>query len=152
MTERDSSGSGSLWEARDPIEESERVERHVEMLTDMLADDHTELAGSPQVTSVRISFGRFMEDGDMIFAGPEEHLGTLLGVREIDGTPTAIIAGYEVWLHGPLDDRGEPQGSTKVDEADIAEVPIRQMNEIWGAIGRAEDFEALEQREDPSQS
>jgi hypothetical protein len=138
------------WEARDPLEESERVIRHTEMLTDMLADDHSDLAGSSQVTTVRIAFSRFLEDGDMIFAGQEEHLGTLLGVKEVDGILTAVIAGYEVWIHGPEDGEGEPQGSTKVDEADIAEIPINQMNEICGATGTAEDFEALERREDNS--
>lgn len=152
MSTGETPGSRLEWFERDLYEERERVARHVEMLNEMLADDHADLAGSSQVTTIRISFGRFLEDGDMIMAGQEEHLGTLLGVKGDGSTPTAVIAGYEVWLHGPEDAGGEPQGSTKVDEADIVEVPVRQINEIFGATGRAEDFEALEKRENRDES
>jgi hypothetical protein len=145
MSDPESVGDAPKWFKRDLSEEAERVQRHIEMLQDMLTDDHSDIAETPQVTTVRISFGRIFEDGDMQIAGEEEHLGTLLGVR-LDSEPSALIAGYEVWQHGPVGEGedGEPEWSTRIQNSDLAEIPVRLINDLWGATGTYEDFKALQ--------
>lgn len=148
MSNHETPGASEKWFRRDLEEESKSVKGLLKMLERMLADDHGDYFGYPRVTTVKLAFGLIIENGHMQTWGNEEHLGILLGLSS-SPDPCAVIADYEVWQHGPLDNRGEPIWSNRIQSSDIAEVPIRLMYGVFGATGTHEDFEALKNRNEP---
>lgn len=129
-------------------EEATRTADHLEMLQEMLADDQRDLMGEPQVTTALVSFALIEEVGDLQLICPEEHTGRLFGVR-LEGEPTAIIADYQVWQHGPTGEDGEPLWSNMLRSAPLMEVPVRLIDEIWGAVEAFQDFGPLDGSDQP---
>lgn len=139
MTSPESSSSGQelVWVEINPAEEADRVERHLAMAQDML-DTKEEGEG----TIVKISFGRYLEAGDLFTYAPGEHMGILIGVQDSE-QPALIIANYEVFLVEVDPETDEITTEILIDSADIATVPVREIGDFSGATGRPSDWEAL---------
>lgn len=132
---------GNGWAVIDPIEQAERVERHLEMARDMLA-----ITEDGEDTSVKISFGRYMEEGNLFTYAPGEHMGVLLGIEEGD-EPALIIGKYEVFLVEVDPETDEITNELLIDYLDVARVPIREIGDFWGATATPETWGFLEGRQ-----
>lgn len=125
------------WVPIDPIEEADRVDRHLRMAREMLAD-----RDEGQDTVVKLSFGRHIEHEGLVTYGPGEHMGILLGVDESNGG-SLIVGNYEVWLVECDPETDEITTELLIEASDLAIVPAREIGDLWGAAGTPETWDVI---------
>lgn len=133
----DASGNESLWMPRDPIEEAERVERHLAMAKEMLVEKEV-----GQDTFCQISFNRLVEQDGMQTLLPGDHIGTLLGVEE-DGESVLLVGNLKTYLIHVEEGAEKPDINILVGESDFERVPVREIKEFFGATATPDAWEKL---------
>ncbi len=136
----------SLWAPFDPVEETERVQRHIGMLEDLLIVDPLELDSSGIESSVvtKIYFDRLVDHDGRQSLSPYIFEGFLERIETIYGVQLVVVSNLKTYLFSECKDpdSDEPEIELLVAEDALAYIPIREISDIMAAQGTPGGWEA----------
>jgi hypothetical protein len=135
------------WVTETSEEEHERIASHVGMITEILAQNPSDLdlLGNDRVVVCELFFNTFIRNTeDMVSLGPYNYIGILSGLEDGPEGPTIVFENLRTKLLGPMpDDSYEFEYEIVVSTEEIARVPVRDINEIGGISATPSGWEAL---------
>lgn len=117
----------------------------LEQMIEQNASD-LDLSGQDRTIVTKIWFDRIIEQEGMCSLSPYVYEGYLLGVDRDGEYPVAIIGNLQISLYSGDQESDEPEIDLLIGEEEMARIPIREMNEVYGESATPGGWEAHARR------